>query len=225
MSATPESDLRSLRILIQCDGTLRRLCKLGFSQRDASLYVVPYGPLGRYRFGVESFASVERKVEIDTELHGALSGLPPHLSIHESGRVHIRSAGSTAGPLQVPPLLAWAGQHAATVSPVSFTGLAPFSKTPKQTGGERDFVFGVDTSNVQSGRLAIYLNGAEPKFATQCPMRFTLARPGLAAPLQIGLAPLSNEPLGPGAGVTVIGGWDPTVASTAPASFLYVNAR
>ncbi len=221
----PDANLRAIRILIWHEGQLGRLCKFGFSQNDASLYMLGYGPQGRYHFGTHGFGEHEQSSTFDAREQGQSAEQPPHLSIHESGRVHIRSSSGQAGPLQVPSLSVWTGEHAATVNAVSFAGLALHNREPRQTGAERDFVFAMETPEQTSGRLALYINATSPEFATQCKMHFTLWRPTLETPLYVGIAPLNNEPLGPQPGVTIIGGWDPTTAlTTAPASFLYVNA-
>jgi hypothetical protein len=222
----PVANLRAMRILIWYEGRLGRLCKFGFSRNDASLYVVGYGPQGRYHFGQHGFAEHERSTTFDASEDGESAEQPPHLSIHESGRVHIRSSSGQAGPLQVPPLSKWTGEHIATVNAVSFSGLAAHDREPKQTGAEQDLVFAMATPTQVSGRLALYINASKPEFAMECKMHFTLWRPTLETPLYVGIAPLNNDRLGAEPGVTVIGGWDPTTAlTTTPASFLYVNAK
>jgi hypothetical protein len=221
----PIPNLRSVRILIYYEEKLGRLCKFGFSRKDASLYVLVYAPKGRYKFGTHGFAQDQRSITFGTAKVGDIATQPPHLSIHESGHVHIRTSADRVGPLQVPPLSDWTGQHAATVNAVSFAGLAPFDRQPKQAGADRDIVFAMGTPEQSSGRLALYINGAEAKFATDCKLQFKLERPTLEAPLHVGVALLNNQPLGPQPGVLVVGGWDPTLLLLpTPSSFLFVNA-
>lgn len=216
-------NLRSLRILVANGGQLSALCKFGFSVRDGSFYVIPYGPSGRYHFGRYGFANSERTVTFDAAVAGEATEMPPHLSIHQSGQVHIRSQLGMAGPLRVPPLSDWTGEHIASVSPVRFDALAPFTREPKYSGRDRDFVFAVSAEG--SGRLAVYANGHEPSFASTVSVHFTLVRPTLDKPLYIGVAAATNAPLGTDPGVAVIGGWDPKTALKSGAdSFLYVNA-
>jgi hypothetical protein len=128
-----------------------------------------------------------------------------------------------AGPLRVPPLSDWTGEHIASVSPVRFDALAPFTLEPKHSGTDRDFVFAASAEG--SGRLAIYTNGREPSFASPVNIHFTLVRPTLDTPLHIGVAAATNTPLGTDPGVLVIGGWNPKTALKSGAeSFLYVSA-
>lgn len=233
MSATGDAgeriaNLRAIRVLLWYDEKLGRLCKFGFSQTDASLYVVGYGPRDEYSFGQHGFAEHEQSSTFNAAGIGEKSAEAPHLSIHESGRVHIRTnVSAQAGPLQVPPLSQWTGEHVATVNAVSFSGLASYGRQPKQTGAVRDLVFAMESPEQTAGRLALYINGTEPKFAMECNSHFTLWRPTLETPLHVGLAPLNDDaPLGPEPGVIVTGGWDPATALTsAPTSFLYVSAH
>ena len=50
------SDIREARVLIDDAGTLRRLCKLYFTKKDASIYITPYAPSGTFVYGDSSFA-------------------------------------------------------------------------------------------------------------------------------------------------------------------------
>jgi hypothetical protein len=221
----PTPSVRSVRILIYYEERLGRLCKFGFSRKDASVYAVGYAPRGRYDFGIHGFERDQQSLTFDAKHVGETSLEPPHLSIHESGRVHVRTSSGKIGPLQVPRLSDWRGQHAATVNPVGFAGLAPFDRAPKHTGADRDVVFAMATPEQASGRLALYINGTEAKFATDCNFQFELRRPTLNTPLYIGVALLSNEPLGTQPGVMVVGGWDPTATLTPrPSPFLFVKA-
>jgi hypothetical protein len=222
----PESswDLRELRLLAQRRGSLFRLCKLMFTKRDASIYVVPYARAQRYFSGsseiaeheVSSFLNAAEGIESDRE---------PKLSIHESGQVHVHAAGARAGVVQSLPLAGFRGEHLATVCFDKFDGLPPYVGPVRTAGPEREFVF-VVPDDVPSGRLAMYANAAEPKFARgQCLMTFTLVRPTLARPLFIGLHPISQAALGEPdrSGVTVIAGWDPATNATEALRYVYLR--
>lgn len=222
------TNLREVRLLIRHRGELRRLCKLTFTRSDASIYLVPYAPSGRYYFGSHEFAEqqADALVHFKTQLRSDGSQLP-HLSLHERGQVHVHVGGDKAGPLHIPPLEALRGEHVASVSADRFSALAPFDKAPSSTGAEQDFVF-LTEEGVESGRLALYVNGAEQRFDADCPVVVTLARPYLAQPLYLGVRPWAQQPLGEKSenGVTVISGWDPTTArSEGRASFLYIRGQ
>jgi hypothetical protein len=128
----------------------------------------------------------------------------------------------------MPPLADLRGEHVATVLVDTFDGLARFEATPKNTGTEQDFVFQVEEP-LESGRIAFYVNGAEPTFGDDCPIVLTLNRPSLPGPVHLGLRAWPQEPLGDESaktGVTVIAGWDPTTAkTTAKAQFLFIRGE
>lgn len=224
------SNLSKVRLLVQHEAELRLVCKLIFTKKDASIYIVPYAPGGHYYFGSDQFAEreAERTFDFKTQLSSKDKNLP-HLSLHQRGRVHAYGVhGEQAGPLQIPPLPEWRGQHIATVTVDRFKTLAPFDKTPKSTGAQQDFVFIVEEP-LQSGRLALYVNGAEPTFGDDCPVMLTLTRPTLKQPLYLGVRPWGQEPLGETpdkGGVVALAGWDPTIAKTeAETPFLYVRGE
>jgi hypothetical protein len=222
-------NLRSVRILVQHRGVLRRLCTVGFTSGDASVYVIPHAPHGHYWFGVHSFASDESSTSVNTtgQLFSNFTDLP-HLSLHESGHAQVR-VGRTrtiAGPLSVPPLADWRGQHVLTVTATHFTSLPVYDRKLKSIGPIRDFVFLAEDPSLESGRLAFYINGCEPAFGDNCPVSFSLARQTLATPLHVGVRPWSQHALGDRSdgGVIVIGGWTPSATRLEQsAAFLYLR--
>ena len=52
-------DFRELRLLVDLGGDLRKIAKVVFSKSDASLYLFPYAPSGRYYFGGRHMDEVE----------------------------------------------------------------------------------------------------------------------------------------------------------------------
>ena len=98
----------------------------------------------------------------------------------------------------------------------------------KGTGATQDFVFQIE-GPLKSGRLLIFINGAEPSFDGECPVVLTVNRPSIPEPVHLGIQPLPQEPLGSAeskTGVTVIAGWDPTTAlTTAKAPLLFIRGE
>jgi hypothetical protein len=87
--------VRALRVLVEVRSELRRVCKIGFTSKDASLYLHPFGPSGEYFFGRHVIPSGERESTIRFD-DRASAHMPPELSIHETGRVHVRFRGRQA---------------------------------------------------------------------------------------------------------------------------------
>jgi hypothetical protein len=227
-SNIPAISLRSLRVLVRHEGHLRRFCKFVFTKRDGSLYVIPYAANGRYLFGGHEF--MEREVTTTFDMSGQLTSddgrTLPHLSLHESGQIHAHGGAERAGPLSVPPLTEWRGQHAVSVVATRFSGLAPFAGEPSASRAKPDLVL-TAAGGLDSGRIVVFLNGREPSFDGECLMNFTLVRPTLTAPLYIGIGHIGQDPLGNPSddGVVVVGGWHPTGALTHVAPFLFVRGK
>jgi hypothetical protein len=124
------SNLREVRILIDHRGSLGRLCKLVVSNADGSLYVLPYGPVGEFRFGRSAIPGGQTSATVswgDQEP----SSSAPHLSVHERGQVHVKVQRETVvGPMAIPPLAGLRGDHVASVYANHFGRLAPFEGTP-----------------------------------------------------------------------------------------------
>ncbi len=96
------------------------------------------------------------------------------------------------------------------------------------TGSDVDLLIPSDRA-VESGRLAIYVNGANPSFPVQVRITLGFQRPTLSHPLFVGIAPISQEPLSEepeGQGVVLMAGWNPRDGDpTAPADFLFIVGR
>jgi hypothetical protein len=218
------AELRELQILVSYQGACRRLCKLAFSRTDASIYLFAYAQHGNYFYGGRSL--LERQVEDTFDFTRQLTSKDvPKLSIHESGRVHAEVRTVSIKPLKNPSLASLRGQHIATVCADSFSGLPPFNGNVRNSGATIHHVIAVE-KGVDSGRLAIYVNGIEPQFvSTRCRVIIPLKRPSIRGCLHVGLAPIAQFPLGANdkAGVTVIAGWDPTRPITSTQDYLYIR--
>ena len=220
------NNVRELRFLVKRNNILRKICKLAFSDADASIYLFPYAARGKYYYGNKNSPDQESEYKFDfTE--DIFQEKTPKLSIHERGQIHIHVNDKRAGPLFIPHLSALKGQHIASISPDSFDSLPIHSEKIRETGTEIDHVIHA-TDNVKNGRLAIYVNGFEPKFDTiRCEIIITLQRPSLSKPLYVGILPVEQQILGTPApkGVTVIAGWDPTKSQKNGFDFLYIRGE
>ncbi len=214
--------MNSSRMIVEYQGRNKGFFKIAFSQQDASLYIFPYGPIGRYFYGQQRMNenainhSFSFREQFDSEEI-------PKLSIHESGRIHIHYNGSQiAGPIYTLPLDRWRGQHLTTITADSFATLADYQRVLRDTGAEIDTVTPCG-AGVVSGRMAIYCNGEREEFASNCRVVFRLERVTLGRPLYLGISPIAQDPIGTG-GVTVICGWNPVRERMAEQDFLFIRA-
>lgn len=146
------------------------------------------------------------------------------VSIHESGRVHVRAGQEEAGPVFVPDMQGLRGEHIATVLLDRIDALEPYARSLKQTASEEDVLLPIG-SNVGSARLAIYMNAAEPEFGYECLKYITLESPRLSRPLYVGFAWINQQPLGAPkeeSGVVIIVGWDPLASTDVRQELLWV---
>lgn len=215
-----------IRVLIEYEEQLRRAFSISVTNQDASIYIQPSTSGGRFDYGKATFPpgatsytfNVKGQLAADDE---------PHISLHESGQVHIRTRGGPkAGPLRIPPLAELRGQHVATVGAVTFGGFPPFQGSRQDLRPDLDQV--VVAESVDSGRLALYLNGEGPTFRApkeRIAFTVTIRNEKLAHPLFLGVATWSQQPLsssGEDEGVFAIAGFDPDGHGD---DFLYLRGR
>lgn len=219
--------IREFRLLIAHAGKHRKMCKLTFSNKDASIYIFPYARQGRFFFGSQAMEEQQLQQTFNFIEGAEFSEQMPKLSIHESGQIHIFMPSGKAGPLQIPPLASLRGHHVASVSVDAFEGLPEHKASISYTGSTQDHVIPTD-DKIASGVIAIYINGERPAFhAPECRCVFTLNRPTLKQPLYVGIRPRAQKPLGlpERAGVTVIAGWDPTLTNNDSINYMYIRGE
>ena len=219
-----EAAIRELRVVVLFGSKMRSLCKLVLSKHDASLYVVPYAPSNRYSVGTQSMGEGEKSVTFDVG-QARDYGAAPKISFHQSGQVHANAGDSRVGPLQIPPLPDWRGEHLATVLAAHAVSLPDFRGPRRGHGAERDLVLDLRGS-VESAKVVLFANGIEPQFQGPCPFQFRLAHASLTRPLFIGVLPQAQVALtdpDAGGGVVAIGGWTPSRDPDTPVDFLYIR--
>lgn len=124
------SQFSEVRILVDYGGQLHSLCKLGFVGND-SIYLFPYALCSKYFYGGRSMAEHQVVDTFDFTDQQATDRMPK-LSIHESGRVHIRVGDTTVGPVYTPQLATLRGEHIAAVATDVFEGLPVFQGILRQ---------------------------------------------------------------------------------------------
>lgn len=226
-NTSQRTSIREFRFLVAYAGTHRKICKLTFSNKDASIYIFPYARQGRFFFGSQAMGEQQIEQTFNFTEGSGFSEQIPKLSLHESGQIHIFMPSINAGPLQIPPLSSLRGQHVASVSVDTFEGLPEHEAPLSYTGAMQDHVIPID-EDVASGVIAVYINGERPVFhSAECRCVFTLKRPTLKQPLYIGIRPRAQRPLGlpERPGVTVIAGWNPTLSNNHSISYLYIRGE
>lgn len=214
MSAPPTSGrtvpgVNSVRIHIAQEDGPRRLCSLTFSQSDASVYLFPTVTGGNYIYGRDTFASRHHPHTLELDNFERSTSMAK-LSIHQSGQVHVRTAeGGRTRAVYLPHLATIRGDHVASVVADNFDALPIHEKELREDGPKLDIVARPPEGS-SSARLLLYLNGAEPTFdCDPQPQIFAaLTRTTLHTPLYVGVAVVTQDPLGDGTapGVTVMAG-------------------
>lgn len=223
----PASRIEKLRILVQQRGTTYRLARIVLSNTNADFYILPYSRGGKYYFGGSTYPEevVEHTFNF-TEQES--SELPPHLSFHATGQVHVKGAGGTlAGPLTIPPLDTGLRGHLATVRADCVEALPPLDGQPRRAGRDRDMVvlLGDDVPSckavVSLARMGDTVSPnatlilREPPYADMPAVLLLEVREDLALPGK------SDSKLGS----TLIGGWDPTDQGSGPLDFLFIRTQ
>ena len=132
---------RRVNVLIDHRGVLRRAFSMRVGAKDSSIYIHPASQQGIYQYGVATFPAGETEYTFNTS-SGYESSRPLHVSIKESGRVHIRPRGGglTAGPVQGVPLTFLRGHHFATVTATRVETFKPYERDKTLDRGEFDQV-------------------------------------------------------------------------------------
>lgn len=225
------TNVRECRLLVEVEGSARKVCKLVFSSTDASLFLIPYGKNENYLWGAGRFVDGQSQATF-ANAHEVPSNEKAKLSIHESGQIHIKTVTTNkykAGPLNATPLWEFRGEHLATVSIDNLLSLAPAGKLRSKPKSP-DVVLKVNEAEA-SRRFVLYANGASQDFVPrprECIKAVVVMnRAGLPAPLHIGIATFAQAPLDSGeGGITIIAGWKADTAGTlARENVLWVRAR
>jgi hypothetical protein len=202
------------------DGTLRVAAQLVFTGRDASLYLVPYARGGEYFYGQQTFAPGQRSAEIKFR-EQVTAEQRPKLSIHATGEVHVYSADAPkVGPVHIPPLSDYRGEHLASVEWDGITAAPVFIGKTRITGEQRDYAFGVPP-DVEAAALLLFANGVENRFQTEH-VHFAIQAPG---EVFFGVTAVGrDEPGGEHGGVTVIAGFDAQQSPEEESRLLFLRA-
>lgn len=219
-----QENFRELRLLVEYAGETRKIAKIAFSDSDTSIYIFPYATEGKYYYGRRGM----KEVEFEDQIHftdDIFADVVPKLSIHESGRVHIKARKDIAGPIFTAPFTEWRGQHIASVSVDNFAALPIHSKSSRDKSSEINHVIPIEGS-LQSGRIVLYLAGDRPSFEEpNCRIVVTLKRPTLSHPIYLAIQPKAQDPLSDSdfGGITALAGWHPYPSPESGVDYLYIR--
>jgi hypothetical protein len=207
-------------------GQLRKAAKVIFTRSDASLYLVPYAMNEEYFYGGRTMAAGQTEDTVNFREQIAASA-NPKLSIHETGQVHVYASGQPkAGPVQIPPLADYRGEHLATVRWDWIDGMPKMRGKTKVRGPTVDCAFGVPP-DIESGALLLHANGVQPAFRSQHVHFVFQVASRIGGFVFFAVTAVGKEPLGGvrEGGVTLLAGFDPTLTADDPAEYLYLRGR
>jgi hypothetical protein len=184
------------------------------------MYLIPYASHGEYFYGATEMPADRSPFTFNFRDQVGVRSRPK-ISIHESGQVHIYADGAPrAGPLQIPPLREYRGEHIATVRYDTIKQLPKNTVTPRITGQRRDIAFGVP-GDVLSGSLLIFANGESNAFqAEHVHFAIQVETGDGKPPMYYGLSGVAEDPLGGAGGITVLAGFDTRKAMAGEATAL-----
>ena len=132
----------NVRFLLSVDGKLRQLARFFITNRDTSLYIVPYSINRRYLGGEfdlgNGLGPFETKVDL-SEAKKSLGFGIPHVSLHESGLVQVRDDSGYYGRIKAPALPLLINKHIASLSIDSFQSLPILEQEPDLDRSKRKF--------------------------------------------------------------------------------------
>lgn len=198
------------RILVEDRGSLYHFCRFAWSDSDASLYLFPPEEMDTYFVGTVTLPAGEHEAPypLDTPVP-----TEPHLSVHQSGQVHVKVGRKiAAGPIHLKPIAALRGHHVALIHCVRFDRLPRLTGRLREEGGpSSDSVFPTD-GMAETGIIRVFVNGEEPVFLDRPRVIITFERDALPTPLYVGLAPIPFRLVDDdgSSGVFISAGWDPT---------------
>ena len=218
--------IRSIRFILEHKGLKRAIFKLALGQKDASIYIFPYGKKSEYYYGTQFFEEGSRKKQFKYNEQFYTYKGNPKLSFHQSGQVKICDSNKElAGPIYTTPLLDLNGEHIATISIDKFENLPVYNKELKLYGAEIDHVIKSDNL-VESGRIVIYCNAKNEIFYNTKPCNLTI--PMQRSKFQghfcfeiRGQETLSSDSNG---GIIVIAGFNPNRQIIDEQHFLFIRA-
>lgn len=207
-------------LTVRVAGDERVLGTITFSNGDASVYLRPIStPAALYDFGrMEIPAGALNRTFVTS---GQLQATErPHISIHESGKCHVRTGGGVAAgadAAEIGPLKALTGSHVGTILVDNITGLPLLTDVWPDVGARDQDAIPWDVTppgGRGSLRVSVYVsrNAQKPRPGSHRHHEVWRARAD-GGQLSIALEAFASAPLPADVpAIIAIGGWDPLAA-------------
>lgn len=219
-----EVHFSKLELLLRKQGAVFQFATLEFAERDVSVYIHVDAPTGHFFYGTETIPAGQQSLTFNFANQHRTDDPRVHLSIHQSGQVHARvKRTSSTTPVYTVELPSFNGEHAATLLVDNLDALRPSAYQPGASNELYRLALDLSTQT-NSARVAIYLNGYHAHFADHCPIIIRMIRP--KASVFFGLRPMPQAPLGAEgiSGVLVISGIKP-VPLEEPLPFVFLRGQ
>jgi hypothetical protein len=206
------------------EGIVRKIARLDWSNRDASLYITAYCPPGGRSFagrfdmppGVDSFT-------FDPTGQLEAGDIMPKMSLHESGLTKTEVAGKKTKFVTGQPIFHAAGGHVATIKTNKPDTLPVLTKKAKS--GQYDLKAEGGAEPWTSVRFPVSVH-ASPDDNLVHRFQIVFQRPHLPTPVYVGIDIFGEyEPQNDADGVSVIGGWGPAMRPSQVSEVAFIGTR
>lgn len=217
--------MREARLIVEYNGSSRKICKVFFTRRDASIYVQPYWPGSTFFSGVQEFNPGQEKITVDFS-NGCKTSTCPKLSYHESGRVHLRVGKEKIAEADAAPIGTIQGEEAHILTLL----IDDLGKLPLLSSGfrwkmrKKDFKC-IAESPGRSARVLVYALSGKAEHLDGCALTFHLKRQSSSQLTTFGIRMVGQKPVGNGQ-LIMLSGWHPDAAQVDnPGEFVYLASN
>jgi hypothetical protein len=218
-------DLTAVRLLVAHENRLHKLARLAWSNKDVSLYVLPYLPKGGTAHAGVMKIPGPAGPPSTWNYTGQVDGSGgPKLTLHSSGRCHGEVDGVHGPPVWGRPLTGREGGHIASITCFSVEGLPEV--TVPSGPPSADIVLQSSDPSSTATNVALFVLTSDRK-DDEYHFVLTFRREGLDAPVRIGIrARVTTEPSGNrDPGVLVMAGWGPGDTGDRPLTGVFVVTK
>lgn len=211
--------INGLRLIAEHEGTFYKIARIQWSNKDASLYVLPYMPSGGTAFaGVMKIPDQEQGASTFNFARG-VEGAKPKMSLHEFGQCRASVGDQSIAQVWGRKLHDQGGGHIGTIECCSFEGLPTID--PPKGPPEPDLVVDSEGAEWHGVRIPILVYLAESD-AARHPFYVSTKRPYKPTLfVAVHVYPSKVDPTTAERGVLVYAGWGPG-AIDRPTTGVYV---
>jgi len=218
--------MREARLIVEYEGSKRKLCKIFFSKRDASIYVQPYWSASSYFSGTKEYSTGQNSITFNFRDNGHETAVCPKLSYHESGYVHLKVGKNVLVKIEAAPIGTIQGEeaHILTLLVDDLGKLPLLSSDLRWKKSKKDLVY-IAKNSGKSARVLVYALSGKADQLDSCPLTFHLRRPSASQVTTFGVRVVGQTPVGDGQ-LVMLSGWHPDAANVDnPAEFIYLASN